>query len=68
MAGGVRRDGGHGLEAQGGNGGAVEGVFLGDGVAARDLGAIGGRGVRWGWGEEVVGCEPVVVGELVCGG
>jgi hypothetical protein len=42
----------------------VEGVALGDGVAARDLGAVGDGGVWGRWGEEVVGCKPVVVDEL----
>ena len=54
-AGGGGGDRGDGFEAQGADGGAVEGVVLGG----------GGGGPGWGgWGEQVVGGEPVVVDEL----
>lgn len=56
-AGGRGGDRGDGFEAQGADGGAVEGIVLGEGCGR------GGPGLG-GWGEKVVGGEPVVVDEL----
>lgn len=65
-AGRVGGDGGYGFEAEGGDGGALEGILLCDGIAAGDgdgcASCVGGYG--WGWWEEIVGGEPVVVDKL----
>lgn len=58
-------DGGDGLEAEGGNGCAVEGVVfvvLAEGQAAGDIGGFGS--LRGSLREQVVGGQPVVVNKL----
>jgi hypothetical protein len=63
-AGRVGGDRGDGFEAQRGDGGALESIVLLCGGHATDLSAVGVWGERrCGW-EEVVCCEPVVIGEL----
>lgn len=62
-AGGGGGDGGDGFKAQGADGGAVEGVVLGGGVAPGE-GRGRGRPGLGGWREQVIGGEPVVVDEL----